>query len=167
MRVRSTSGVCAALLILCMACGSDAPAANSGNAGSKAGAAGAGGASGGGSGVPCGAGVCKAPAGFTGQLCCRDKFSGSCGEQTMADICQPFPPQLAPNCPDGTIVQSVGVMLARGCCVADSNQCGLDLTGFGSYCSPLSDADIFLQTAPDAGAAMTVIPPPTNCDGTQ
>jgi hypothetical protein len=155
--------VFAALLIICMACGSDAPAAKSGNAGSKAGA---GGASGPGSGVPCGAGVCKTPAGFSGQVCCRDKFSGLCGEQTMADTCQPFPPQTTPNCPDGTLVQSVGVMLARGCCVPNSNQCGLDLTGFGANCSPLADADIFLQTAPDAGTATTVIPPPTNCDGT-
>jgi hypothetical protein len=156
--------MCAALLILCMACGSDSPAANSGNtAGSKAGA---GGASGSGSGVPCGAGRCKTPEGFTGEVCCRDIFSGSCGEKTMLNDCQPFPPQTAPNCPDGTLVQSVGAMLARGCCVANSNQCGLDLTGFGAYCSPLADADIFLQTAPDAGAATTLIPPPTNCDGT-
>jgi hypothetical protein len=146
------------------ACGGKAsPASDAAKAGAAADAAGSGG------GVPCGATICKQPAGYTGLMCCRDSFSGACGQLVQAGDCRALPAQTEANCPDGTVAQGVGVMFVRGCCMKDTNQCGLDFSGFGAYCNPLSDGQFLVEQAamtPDAGGPVSYVPPATNCDGT-
>jgi hypothetical protein len=162
MKSRLMSMVCGALVLYFGACGKDSPAANSGNT-AGTGSAGAGGS---GSGMGCGATVCKAPKGFTGTLCCRDAFNGQCGEGNSRNECKAFPAQTEPNCPDGTAAEGVDAMLVRGCCVMDTNECGVDLSGIGAYCSKLMEAESFLAAPADGSMYTTFLPPATHCDGT-
>jgi len=159
MIVRSMSVLCWVVSLMVLgACAKDSEASGiTNNAGGIAAAGFAGNASSQEQ-VICGSSKCKAPVGFTGQLCCYDAFGSACGQQTSPTQCSVFPPQESPNCPDGTIVQASSAMLVRGCCLTDgSRQCGIDVTGFAMVCSSLSDFDIF----PGSSA-----PAPTNCDGT-
>ncbi|HEY2734584.1 MAG TPA: hypothetical protein VGI70_11400 [Polyangiales bacterium] len=157
-----------AALLACVACGGDPSAKGDHGA---AGTAADGGGSGGSSGVPCGATICKAPAGFIGELCCRDSFTATCGEKAMTDMCFPFPAQENASCPDGTLAENAGALLVRGCCLTDTNQCGLDVASaintpiqVGQFCQPLADVE-GLYPPVDAAVPVSNIPPATNCDG--
>ena len=122
------------------------------------------------SGVPCGAKRCQAPDGYSGELCCHDSFSATCGQKTGPDECSEFPPVEDEHCPDATVYFNLGSHFVRGCCMDDGTTCGLDLTSAFNFasvfttpeCNTLDDA---MVTADSSQPDKTTLPAPTHCDG--
>ena len=89
--------------------------------------------------MACGSETCKLPKGVTGELCCRDRFTGGCGIK-MGASCRPLP-KVDERCPVPELnvtIPGMGNIVSQtfGCCTSD-NVCGVD---FGSGCQPRSVA---------------------------
>jgi hypothetical protein len=161
-------GVCSLfVLVQIIACGG-------GSSGGGAQAAGAGGSSvSAQTGIPCGAKHCQAPAGYTGEMCCHEPISGTCGLLMSPGMCAAIPAVEEANCPDGTIALSEGVSFVRGCCVMGTNDCGVNVyssiaaqgINVGNRCDTLAAAQAYADTGSNP-SAMSSVPAPTHCDGT-
>lgn len=123
--------------------------------------------------VACGAMKCRPPDGYTGETCCKDALSATCGLKTAPNICNHIPPQTEPNCPDGTVASGDMLLFARGCCISDTNECGVNIL-LGAiiqglelpvYCRTLAEAEAIGMVS--IGTTFTTsLPAPTRCDGT-
>jgi hypothetical protein len=153
------------ILMQIIACG--------GNSSGGADQAGAGGSVSVQTGVACGAKKCQPPAGYTGEMCCHEPISGTCGLLMSPGMCATIPPVQAAKCPDGTIALSEGVSFVRGCCLADTNDCGVNVystsalqgLSVGDRCDTLAAAQAYADTGSNP-TAMSSLPAPTHCDGT-
>jgi hypothetical protein len=133
----------------------------------------AGGGASGHPGVACGTKKCQAPTGYTGEMCCHDPISGTCGLLMGPGMCGAIPPQQDPKCPDGTIALMDAVAFVRGCCVMGTNDCGVNVyasaalpgLSLGDRCDTLEAAEAYAKTGQNA-TVMSSLPAPTHCDGT-
>lgn len=107
----------------------------------------------------CGSKTCTLPKGLSGEPCCRDEFSATCGvKSTPTGTCREVP-KVDERCPVPELMvrPPMGAMgtAAYGCCTS-SGECGID---FGTGCQPRS----FLCNIVPASQIDTI--KPQKCDG--
>jgi hypothetical protein len=107
----------------------------------------------------CGSAICKLPKGVTGDLCCKDQFTATCGVMAggncrelpkVDDRCPPPDLRVMVPMPGGT-----SSMTIFGCCTTN-NECGID---FGAGCQPRTTA--CMVVGPDQVDKIK----PMTCDG--
>lgn len=120
--------------------------------------------------VLCGPTVCKPKEGFTGTLCCKSNFEGTCG-QMVAGSCTDLAPDADERCESAMIMGGGGPMMVPSCCTMN-NECGLSF--FAAMCTSLTQVRQFgrmgmmpMGTAGMGGGMFSLagLPEPKTCDG--